>query len=31
MGGVGVVAVTWAWLRPPARPRKVNEIQGDTP
>jgi hypothetical protein len=31
MGRVGVVAETWAWLLPPARPRKVNRFQGDTP
>ena len=30
MGGVGVVAVTWALIFPPARPRKV-WILGDTP
>jgi hypothetical protein len=31
MGNVGVLAVTSALFFPPARPRKVNEIQGDTP
>jgi len=31
VGDVGVVAVTWALFFPPARPRKVYEIQGDTP
>jgi len=31
MGGVGVGTETWAWSLPPARPRKVDEIQGDTP
>jgi hypothetical protein len=30
-GGVGVVAVTWAFFFPPARPREVNAILGDTP
>jgi len=31
MGGVGVVAATWAFFFPPTRPRKVTEILGDTP
>jgi len=31
MGGVGVVAVTWASFFPPARPRGVLGNQGDTP
>ena len=31
MGGVGVVAATWAFFFPPARPREVTENQGDTP
>ena len=31
LGGVGVVAATWAWSIPPAHPREVNEILGDTP
>ena len=31
VGGVGVLAATWAWSIPPAHPREVNEILGDTP
>ena len=31
MGGVGVVAVTWAWSVPPSRPRSVLGNLGDTP
>jgi len=31
MGGVGVLAATWALFFPPAHPRGVLENQGDTP
>jgi hypothetical protein len=31
MGGVGVVAVTWALFFPPTRPREVTGNQGGTP
>ena len=31
MNGVGALAATWAWSVPPARPREVNELLGDTP
>ena len=31
VGGVGVVAATWASFFPPARPSEVTETQGDTP
>jgi hypothetical protein len=31
VGSVGVVAATWALFFPPSHPRKVTELQGDTP
>jgi len=31
VGGVGVVAGTWALFFPPTRPRGVSGSQGDTP